>query len=66
MACVNGYKEVAKLLIANKAKLNAQDDEGLTPLHVAAKFNQVRAYNAWHILWNCQCIVSLIIYGSLD
>lgn len=35
-AAQNCPKEVAELLLANKAEVNAKDDRGCTPLHVAA------------------------------
>src|SRR6266436_1444021 len=31
-----GWKEVAELLMANKAEVNAQTTDGLNPLHIAA------------------------------
>ena len=31
----NGYKDVAELLIANKADVNAKDQNGYTPLYAA-------------------------------
>jgi hypothetical protein len=37
---VSPTPEVAELLLANKAEINAQDDTGSTPLHVAAAFGR--------------------------
>ncbi len=35
-AATDGHKEVVKLLLANRADVNAKDNDGLTPLHEAA------------------------------
>src|SRR6266700_1255295 len=35
LAASNGYEEIAKLLLAHGADLNAQDLQGYTPLHLA-------------------------------
>ena len=34
-AAFNGHKDVAELLLANKAEVNAKTNDGTTPLHVA-------------------------------
>ncbi len=39
MAAASGHREVAKLLLARKADVNAKDNDGMTPLHMAV---------AWH------------------
>ena len=36
MAAYEGHKDVAELLLANKAEVNAKDNSGVTPLHLAA------------------------------
>ena len=36
VAAINGHKDVAELLLANKAEVNAKDNNGVTPLHLAA------------------------------
>ena len=41
MACANGYREAAKILCESGADVNIQDDAGWTPLHAAAKYQQV-------------------------
>lgn len=41
IASANGYKKVLRLLLKNGADMNVADNLYLTPLHVAAKFNQV-------------------------
>ncbi len=46
MAACKGHKDVAELLLANKAEVNAKDNNGVTPLHLAAAW----ATRTW---WNC-------------
>jgi ankyrin repeat protein len=36
LAALRGHQEVAELLLARKAEVNAKDKLGLTPLHMAA------------------------------
>lgn len=43
VAVANGYRQIARLLIDAGAEVDIMDDAGYTPLHVAAKFNQVTA-----------------------
>jgi TonB family protein len=38
-AAQNGHKDVAELLLANKAEINAKDNSGYMPLHMAARYN---------------------------
>lgn len=38
IASVDGFKDMAKLLLANKANVDAKSNNGLTPLHLAAEF----------------------------
>ena len=35
LAALRGHKDVAELLLANKAEVNAKDNNGETPLHEA-------------------------------
>jgi myosin XVI len=43
VASANGYKAVVQLLLQHQSvKVNADDDAGWTPLHVAAKWDQVK------------------------
>ena len=37
--CRGGHKEVAEYLLANNADVNAENEEGWTPLHMAAENN---------------------------
>ena len=41
IASANGYKKVLRLLLKNGADMNVADNLYLTPLHLAAKYNQV-------------------------
>lgn len=43
MACASGYKEVVSLLLEHGGDLNAADDQDWTPLHLAAKYGQVKS-----------------------
>ncbi|KAK3583683.1 hypothetical protein CHS0354_021430 [Potamilus streckersoni] len=44
ISSANGYKQVMKVLLQNfKTDVNVMDIRGWTPLHVAAKFDQVKA-----------------------
>lgn len=38
MAVENGHKDVAKLLMANKADINAKDKYGTSPLRMALSY----------------------------
>ena len=50
IASANGYYRIAKLLLDGGANIDVVDDLGYTPLHVAAKFNQVgQLINCWFI-----------------
>ena len=50
IASANGYYRIAKLLLDGGAGVDVLDDLGYTPLHVAAKFNQVsQLINHWLI-----------------
>lgn len=42
IACASGYKEVVLLLLEHGGDLNGMDDGYWTPLHLAAKYGQVR------------------------
>jgi ankyrin repeat protein len=42
MACASGYKEVVLLILEHGGDLNVRDDQYWTPLHLAAKYGQVR------------------------
>lgn len=42
MACANGYKNVASLILDHGADLNIVDNQYWTPLHLAAKYGQVK------------------------
>ncbi|KAK6194550.1 hypothetical protein SNE40_000167 [Patella caerulea] len=42
IVCANGYKKALKLLLDNRADVNAVDYNGWTPLHVAAKYGEKR------------------------
>jgi TonB family protein len=38
-AAQNGHKDVAELLLANKAEVNAKDSSGYMPMHMAARYD---------------------------
>lgn len=42
MACASGYKEVVSLLLEHGGDLNIVDNQYWTPLHLAAKYGQVK------------------------
>lgn len=42
VACANGYKNVASLILDHGADLNVVDNQYWTPLHLAAKYGQVK------------------------
>ena len=42
MACASGYKEVVCLLLEHGGDLNVADNQYWTPLHLAAKYGQVK------------------------
>ena len=50
IAAANGYNQIAKLLLNSGADINIIDDLGYTPLHLAAKFNQV-PYSLIRMWW---------------
>ena len=50
VAAANGYREAAMLLIdLGGADVNIEDDLGYTPLHIAAKYNQVGMLLPWRL-----------------
>lgn len=42
VACANGYKNVASLIVDHGADLDVVDNQYWTPLHLAAKYGQVK------------------------
>lgn len=56
VACANGYKNVASLILDHGADLNVVDNQYWTPLHLAAKYGQVK-----HDFFTCFSF----LYGSL-
>lgn len=49
MACASGYKEVALLLLEHGGDLNVPDNQYWTPLHLAAKYGQVKGVSRSHL-----------------
>ncbi len=51
MAAANGYREAAMLLLdLGGVSVNHTDDLGYTPLHIAAKYNQVKDVSDYTLL----------------
>ncbi len=51
IACTNGFIRVASLLMKNGAPMDVRDNLGLTPLHLAAKYGQVRLHSNIQLLF---------------
>ncbi|RMC06540.1 hypothetical protein DUI87_15977 [Hirundo rustica rustica] len=45
VACANGYKNVASLILDHEADLNVVDNLYWTPLHLAAKYGQIKVWD---------------------
>ena len=63
IAVANGYRQIARLLINAGAEVDIMDDAGYTPLHVAAKFNQVTAQSHYNfhalMLWRIKFVITV-------
>ena len=42
IAAANNYRDVGKVLLDKGAEIDPMDDEGMTPLHVASKFGNLK------------------------
>uniref|UniRef100_A0A8C3GLI8 Myosin XVI n=1 Tax=Cairina moschata TaxID=8855 RepID=A0A8C3GLI8_CAIMO len=51
MACANGYKNVASLILDHGADLNMVDNQYWTPLHLAAKYGQTHLVKLLLMHW---------------
>jgi len=60
-ACTCGLERLAGFLLAKGADPDASNSAGITPLHQAAKFGQVREQN-----YLCNCIIHPDTVTSID